>query len=107
MLCALAIGDHINSSATSKDVVLNNLNTMFTLIPDIIGSESRKLTSDAALNTLDEIDLGICNTSTKLVTYNSGSEIEELSVLVDVVPRNTTEEYASLCVDTRSLISNL
>ncbi|KAI0085312.1 hypothetical protein BDY19DRAFT_996855 [Irpex rosettiformis] len=170
MLCALAIGDHINSSTTSKDVVLNSLNTMFTSIPDIIGSESRKLTSDAALwglaaiyaytaygdstsleraqsmwalvsaylvtaattgtrpsgdvvisamcngvafisnhlydgtIILDEIDLGTCNTSTELVTYNSGYTVKGLSVLVDVVPRNTTEEYASLCVDAHSLI---
>ncbi|KAI0085366.1 hypothetical protein BDY19DRAFT_1021666 [Irpex rosettiformis] len=44
---------------------------------------------------LDEIDLETCNTSTELVTYNSGFTIEGLSILVDVVPRNTTEEYAS------------
>ncbi|KAI0090060.1 hypothetical protein BDY19DRAFT_748273 [Irpex rosettiformis] len=49
MLCALAIGDYINSSTTSKDVVLNSLDTMFKLIPDIIGSEVPKVNSDPAI----------------------------------------------------------
>ena len=38
MLCGLAIGDYVNNSMTSRDIVLKSLNTMFTLVPDIVGS---------------------------------------------------------------------
>ncbi|KAI0083239.1 hypothetical protein BDY19DRAFT_998712 [Irpex rosettiformis] len=49
MLCALAIGDYVNGSATSKDVVLSSLNTRFTMFPDIIGSENPQVNSDRAI----------------------------------------------------------
>ncbi|KAI0083240.1 hypothetical protein BDY19DRAFT_998713 [Irpex rosettiformis] len=49
MLCALAIGDHINNSTTSQDVVLNSLNTRFKLVPHIIDSEVPKVNSDPAI----------------------------------------------------------
>ena len=35
MLCALTIGDTINGSTTNKDLVINGLDTMFTLFPNI------------------------------------------------------------------------
>ncbi|KAI0083294.1 hypothetical protein BDY19DRAFT_1034271 [Irpex rosettiformis] len=47
MLCALAIGDYVNGSTTSKHVVIDSLNTRFTLFPNI--SQSNFRSSGASL----------------------------------------------------------
>ncbi|KAI0090053.1 hypothetical protein BDY19DRAFT_992295 [Irpex rosettiformis] len=49
MLCALSIGDRISNSTSSKDVVLQSLNTTFGRAPNIVTLRSPQLNSDAAV----------------------------------------------------------